>query len=128
MGADAHTAVWMSVGLVVLTGLVTVIGVSLLESRRRIRRDARRIETEVVSRTSEDPALRGAKVLVVARTPWWRGPIQLDVEGTVASATQREVVVSIARDRAATARRPVLVNDAVRIAPPPGPRHEGEIA
>lgn len=123
-----RAAIWTSVSMVVLTALLAVTGVFLLESRRRVRRDARRIEHDVVRRANGDPALRGIRLAVVARTPLWRGPIQLDVEGTVASDTQREAVVSIARDRAAKARRPVRVNDAVHVRPPTPPSHHGEVA
>jgi hypothetical protein len=125
---QARTAIWISIALVIVTAIVAVTGVFFLESRRRIRRDARRIEDDVVSRASGDPALQGIRVLVVARPPLWRGPIQLDVGGTVPSQTQRDAVLSIAKARAANARRPVHVNDGVRVAPPGSPPHRGEVA
>jgi hypothetical protein len=120
-------AIWISVVLVVVTGMAAVFGLLVLESRRRVRREARRMEDDIVSRAYTDPALRGIRVTVVARMPVWRGAGELDVEGTVGSATQRDAVLAIARQRAAATRRRVRVNDAVRVVPMQPPRR-GEVA
>ena len=120
-------AIWTSIALVIVTAIAGIVALVVLESRRRVRREVRRMEDDIVSRAYTDPALRGIRVTVAIRMPLFRGPGQLDVEGTVKSAAQRDAVLAIARQRAAAARRRVRVNDAVRILPVRPPRR-GEVA
>src|SRR5262249_22148446 len=111
------TAILVSIVLVVATAVTAVVGLFLIDSRPR---HARRLEDDIVGHACATPALRGIRVTVSTRVPAWRGPMDLDLGGTVASTAQRDLVMSIATHSAAACGRIVRVNDAMRVVPAEG--------
>ncbi len=105
----------LTIGTVVATGVVVAFGVWLLESRRGLRRRAEALEQRVVARIQADARLAGVPVIATPRMPLWRGPVQLDLVGSVPSELERDLVRRLVQREVEAVRFPVRVNEVVRI-------------
>jgi hypothetical protein len=55
------------------------------------------------------------RALVTPRMPLWRGPVQLDLIGSVRSPTQHTLLRDLVEREASAAGFPVRLHDAVRV-------------
>ena len=123
--AYTWTAVVLAVGILIGVILVTIVGIVLLDSRRRREQRAAAFQERLAGPIARELGLAGVAVLPTVRIPLWSAstrPAVVQLVGQVPSHDLRDRVVHIV-EREAMRLRYFRIEDRIRVAPSAeGPR------